>query len=130
MEAEVMDQVDWSGLQDLPLSARREALTSGFHSSEIAHAVTEIITRAASGCRAELTPLRELRRVLEGMRALPPSIERLRRMNTFVRTLGQPNHLAILLDVLRGRLKSHNASRRPVISRIIASQIIVSPVDV
>jgi hypothetical protein len=31
---------------------------------------------------------------------------------------------------LRGRLKSHNASRRPVISRIIASQIIVSPVDV
>jgi predicted HTH domain antitoxin len=38
--------------------------------------------------------------------------------------------IQMTVEDLRGRLKSHNASRRPVISRIIASQIIVSPVDV
>jgi hypothetical protein len=95
------ETIKLSHFQDLPLSARRHALTFGLDSPDIALAVTGIMTKAADGQTKELTPLRDLQNVLERIRSLPPDIERIRGMNTFVRTLGQPENLATLLDVLR-----------------------------
>jgi hypothetical protein len=104
------ETVDWAHFQDLSLAARRDALTSGFDSSDVACAVTEILTKITSGQVQELTPLRDLQNVLERVRALPPGIERVRGMNTFVRTLGQPERLATLLDVLRSSLNTNAES--------------------
>lgn len=53
-------------------------------------------------------PLLEMQRILELIRILPPSEERARKMNTMVRVLAEPTHLATYLDMLRD-----SASRSP-----------------
>jgi hypothetical protein len=98
------ETIDWPHFQDLPLSARREVLTSGLDASDVACAVTEIMSKVTDGRIQELTPLRDLQNILEGIRTLPPGIGRIRGMNTFVRTLGRPDNLATLIDVLRASL--------------------------
>jgi hypothetical protein len=46
-------------------------------------------------------PIREIREVLDAIRILPRGETRLALMNTFVRTLGRPQVLATMLDMLR-----------------------------
>jgi hypothetical protein len=48
-----------------------------------------------------IEPIRGIRRVLDDIRELPRGPSRLTAMNTFVRTLGKPQALATLLDMLR-----------------------------
>ncbi len=100
----VPQTINWSHFQELSLSARRDALTKGYDSPDTSRAVTEIISKAAGGHLSNTTPLRDLQRVLDQLRALPPGIERVCGMNAFVRTLGRPENLASLLDVLRSSL--------------------------
>ncbi len=96
----IRETIGWAEFGDLPLSARRDALTSGFDSPAVARAVAEIMSKATGNPIETVTPLR-----IPGIRSLPPGIERVREMNTFVRTLGQPENLAMLLDVLRTSLR-------------------------
>jgi hypothetical protein len=101
-----MQETDWTAFQGLPLSARRDALTAGLNSPGMAREIAGILAARHQGS----TPLGDLRAVLEGIRAARPGIDRVRGMNTFVRTLGQPDNLATLLDLLGAALAGNDES--------------------
>jgi hypothetical protein len=54
----------------------------------------------------DLSSLAQLLELLERVRTRPPGLDRIRAMNAFVRTLGQPVYLAALLDLLKAASSS------------------------
>ncbi|MGW5922309.1 hypothetical protein ACWFPY_25255 [Nocardia fluminea] len=91
----------YENFEQLSLREAREALTTGSLDFHVASAIKEIMSSTLPG-----NPLHELQGVLEGIRNMPPSIDRIFCMNTFVRTLGSPDVLSKYLDVLRASLSA------------------------
>lgn len=82
------------------LAAIRDTMTEMPPDATVAQAVTSVIARWREDPRS-VQPVYEMRQALELVRALPRGDRRLQAMNTFVRTLGQPEALATFLDMMR-----------------------------
>lgn len=91
----------WPEFELMSLADKRDALTSGLRSAEMRTVLLGILDGSKYVGPAIPTPLQDLRDLLDTMRNLPPEMERLCAMNTFVRTLGERHNLAKLLDILR-----------------------------
>jgi len=83
-----------------PLTSIRDTLTCLPPDPGIERATMSVVDRWRSEPRS-IEPVRELRGILNGIRVLPRGESRLAAMNTYVRTLGQAQVLATLLDMLR-----------------------------
>lgn len=84
-----------------PLAWCRDAATTLAPDLAVRDAVTALIDEGAAdheGAR----PLGRLAELLDTMRTVPRGDDRLRAMNTLVRTLGEPERLATFLDLLAG----------------------------
>lgn len=71
--------------------------------------------------REAVRPLSAIQTILQKIRCLPPSELRMKKMNTFVRTLGQSNHLAMFLEMLRESSRSKIDSERSLCERMSRS---------
>jgi hypothetical protein len=83
-----------------PLTAIRDFMTAMPSDSVTEQALASVIQKWDSDPRS-IEPIRGIRQVLDKIRLLPRGQSRLTAMNTFVRTLGRPQALATLLDMLR-----------------------------
>lgn len=82
------------------LSALRDRFTSMGPCQEVRDAILTPI----DGWRKHASvsdPVADVQKVLEAMRRMPAGVDRIRNMNTLVRTLGEPSTLATWLDILR-----------------------------
>lgn len=84
----------------LPLAAIRDVMTELPPDPAVKKAIMSITEKWRADSRS-IEPITEIRRVLDGIRAMPRGNDRLRAMNTLVRTLGQREMLATLLDMMR-----------------------------
>jgi hypothetical protein len=84
----------------MTLSASRDVMTGMQPDRAIQSALVATLERWRADA-ATATPLQELKDTLEVVRRMPRGEVRLRGMNTLVRTLGTPEALATLLDILR-----------------------------
>jgi len=82
------------------IASLKERLSSQPADAKIQDAILQLIEQWKAD-RESVSPIRDMRDIIEPIRALPPSLERLEKMNTFARTLGEPNVLATFLDMLR-----------------------------
>lgn len=87
-------------IDGLPLTSVRDQLSHMQPDAGTERAIMSIIDKWVDDPRC-VEPIAELRDILNDIRVLPRSEPRLAAMNTFVRTLGQPQVLATLLDMLR-----------------------------
>lgn len=91
----------------------RDELSTGFRDSQTEMAVTSILADAGRAS-AGASPLRDLRAVLDGLRTRPSGAGRIAGMNSFVRTLGQPEHFALFLEALRDSLSDENTEESKI----------------
>lgn len=82
------------------LTSIRDALTSMPPDAVIERAAMSVVDKWRNDPRS-VEPICEMRKILDTIRTLPRGQSRLIAMNTFVRTLGRPQVLATLLDMLR-----------------------------
>lgn len=62
----------------------------------------------------EVEPYSDIRNVLEAVRSLPHGNERIKKMNTIIRTIGKPEMLATLLDMLRDSAKREGTEEQRI----------------
>ncbi|HEX3965677.1 MAG TPA: hypothetical protein VHZ03_55050 [Trebonia sp.] len=94
------------------LTAIRDFMTAMPPDSVTEQALASVMQKWDSDPRS-VEPIRGIRQVLDRIRLLPRGQSRLTAMNTLVRTLGRPQALATLLDMLRdsaAREGTHEAS--------------------
>jgi hypothetical protein len=82
------------------LTSIRDTLTSMPPDVTVERAIMSVVDKWLDDSRS-IEPIRELRDILNRIRALPRGDSRLASMNTLVRTFGQPQVLATVLDMLR-----------------------------
>ncbi len=82
------------------LSSSRDAFTNPNIDLVTEKQITFIVDKWLES-PSEVQPLIDMQKVLESIRSIPPSDERIKLMNTVVRTLGKPHMLATYLDMLR-----------------------------
>lgn len=89
------------------LQQSRGELSTGYRDPETEIEVIQILdaSRANGGASA---PLRDLRAVLDRLRTRPSGAGRIAGMNSFVRTLGQAEHFAVFLEILRDSLSAED----------------------
>lgn len=78
------------------------------------HAVLSLLDRWHAQ-RDSVDPIASIRGLLDTIREVPRSDERVNRMNTFLRILGQPEHFATLLDMVR-----HSSYRLGTTERLLS----------
>jgi hypothetical protein len=87
-------------LDTMSLAESRDTMTRLSPDRDIEDALLSIVNRWQSDPE-HCTPLYDLRTTLELVRKKPRGSERIKGMNTIVRTLGKPDILATFLDMLR-----------------------------
>jgi hypothetical protein len=88
-----------STVDGLPLARVRDSLTSMAPDPAVERAVLSLVDRWLED-RRSVEPLQSVRALMDSIRTLPRDDRRLKRMNTLVRTIGQPPVLATFLDML------------------------------
>ena len=87
-------------IDGMSLASIRDCMT---HMSSDTATETAVLSVVEQWLREPVSvePICSIRRLMDSIRVLPRSDERLKRMNTFVRTLGQREVLATFLDIMR-----------------------------
>jgi hypothetical protein len=98
---------------DFSLEASRSALTSGTIDASVVEAIETAMRPALDG-DLSLSSLQQILVLMEDVRTRPPGTHRIAAMNAFVRTLGRPNYLACLLDLLKVAAQSKVESEAEV----------------
>jgi hypothetical protein len=86
------------------LASVRDALTRGYTDLQTEDRINSMIAKWEAA-PIDVNPFSEMRGLLELIRRVPPSMKRVKLMNTVVRTLGSPKNLATYLDMLRDATK-------------------------
>jgi len=100
MRVPAMPATSSTQLDTMSLSATRDTMTQLAPDQVIADALLSIVDRWRKD-PGDSIPLQELQHTLEIVRKRPRGDERIKGMNTIVRTLGKPDTLATVLDMLR-----------------------------
>ncbi|MFE7271835.1 hypothetical protein [Streptomyces sp. NPDC057623] len=100
--------------EQLTLVSSRDALSSGYCDNETAEAITSILAGPAQGRTDATAALEEMQGLLEKIRHTPEGVDRISRMNAFVRTLGRAENLAAFLELMRASLKSDRQSAHDI----------------
>lgn len=82
------------------LSQMRDKMTSEFVDSDVELQIQTLFDKWKID-NMSIQPYSDIRNILEQVRKLPHSEERVKQMNTIIRTIGKPSNLATLLDMLR-----------------------------
>ncbi|MFD7717088.1 hypothetical protein [Streptomyces sp. NPDC059814] len=108
-------------LDHLTLVGSRDALSSGYCDDGTADAITGIFAGVEAGKADATEALQQLQDLLEQIRHTPAGVDRISRMNAFVRTLGRADNLAAFLELMRATLKPGQPSNSTV-DRSLASR--------
>lgn len=84
----------------MPLAEIRDEMANMMPDAGVKKAILTVVEKWLDKPNA-IEPIASIRDILDSIRILPRSNERLMRMNTFVRTLGQPEIFATFLDMVR-----------------------------
>jgi hypothetical protein len=99
------------------LLSSRDALSAGHCDEGTAAAITGILAELEQGRTDAAGTLEKLQVLIEQIRHTPKGIDRVSRMNAFVRTLGRADNLALFLELMRKSLKSARPSDRKIAER-------------
>lgn len=108
---------DWAGRENpkpLTLALSRDELTSGYCDSQTADLIKSILEGPAQGETTAAEAVKKMQVLLEQLRHTPAGVNRISRMNAFVRTLGRAENLATFLELMRVSLKSEQPSEHEI----------------
>jgi hypothetical protein len=108
---------DSENRERLTLRDSAAALSTGYCDEATERAITEILAGTAHGTTGANGALKDLQELLERMRYTPEGVDRVARMNAFVRTLGRADNLATFLEIMRTSLKSGEQSDHEIAER-------------
>jgi len=113
MNSDIIALAELAASGRLSLAETRDFLTSAPLDAWVEDTVL-LILRDHEQESAGAGPLQRLRQLLDDLRDVPAGPERILKTNTLVRTLGQPDRLAVLLDALRLAYSSPNDLERAI----------------
>ncbi|MEV0388990.1 hypothetical protein [Nonomuraea sp. NPDC050643] len=111
------DPLDLAHPEQLTLRSSVDALSTGYLDPETENAITRVLTEAEQKVTDASGALGQLQAVLEAIRKKPEGAERITLMNTFVRTLGRADRLAVYLDILRRSLSAADPTESEIAER-------------
>lgn len=102
-------------LEYTSFASNKEALTNEKIDPAIEKIVNSVIESWLSSPNS-VEPFMAMRDILEEVRQLPPDNERIRKMNSIIRTLGQPDKMAAYLDMLRDSATRYGTAEQKIVS--------------
>ncbi|CCN85665.1 hypothetical protein VIBNISFn27_870049 [Vibrio nigripulchritudo SFn27] len=103
-------------MDGLTFSEIKEKLNNGYRNSNIDKRIKDILSSVDNKNESK-SSLTELRMIIDSVRNIPIGEERIRCMNSIVRTLGEKENLSILLDILGNADYSENPDDRYIVER-------------
>ncbi|MGV9385001.1 hypothetical protein ACWDRB_54995 [Nonomuraea sp. NPDC003707] len=117
------NQLDLGRPEQLTLRDSADALSTGYVDPETEKAIIGIMAEAEQKVTDASSALGRLQVMLEDIRRKPEGAERLTLMNTFVRTLGRADRLAVYLDILRSSLSGPDRTASEIAEKSRSSRM-------